>query len=123
MSCDIAKMSQCFWCGGEKNELIIAKRQDKQWCDNKTMSVIANYEPCDKCKEGFAKGVQLIEAQEEPLWRKQPEIQKGVYPTGNTWVINREVAEEILGVKNDIVFIDKEMAEKIGLYQTQEEGA
>ncbi len=120
MDCDIAKLSKCFWCGGEKNELIMSTRMDSKWCDNKNKSIVANYDPCDKCIEQFKLGIQLIEAQDDPVTSGQPEISKGVYPTGRFWVINREVFKDI-PEDQDFMFIKEDMAKEMGLYDSLKE--
>ena len=119
--CDIAKLSRCFWCGKEKEEIIIATEQTIEWCNNKSMSVIVDYEPCSKCKEDFAKGVQIIEVQEFPIVKTQPFIRKGFYPTGNTWVVKREEAHRMFETESDTVLLGKETAENIGLYSSKVE--
>lgn len=77
-------ISTCFWCGKDKNEIILAGRikDDAEM----PMHAVFDYEPCDECKENMAKGIALIGASETPLPDNRPEIQKGVYPTG-TWCV------------------------------------
>jgi len=110
--CDIAKLSLCFWCGKEKNELVMATRQTEEWCDNRSMGVVANYEPCDKCAEGHKLGIWLIEASGTPIDEGQPEMQEGIYPTGKNWVVKKEA----LNVDGPIVFVEEEVAKEMGLY-------
>ncbi len=120
--CDVVKMSKCFWCGGDKNELIMSTRMDSKWCSNKNKSVVINYEPCDKCKKEFDKGVHIIEIAETPFIDKQPEIQKGVYPSGNMWVIANNIAKDIFSTDSKKILITKEIAKKVGLYGAAEDG-
>ncbi len=115
MGCDIAKLSKCAWCGKDKNELVIAKRQNKAWCDA-PMSIITNYEPCEKCQEKWDQGTVLIEASETPNTENQPLMSEGAYPTGNYWVVN----PDILNIDSPIAFITKEIATDLGLYNTEE---
>ena len=122
--CDVVKLSKCFWCGGEKNELILlgdrARASDrKKWCDNKSMGVVTNYEPCDKCKEAFAKGIQLIEAQDDPMNPDQPAIIEGVYPTGRYWVVKKGVLGN-LPEDQTTMFIKEKDAREIGLYNLED---
>ena len=122
MDCDLVKMSKCFFCGGEKNELVLlgdkSSRKDKNaWCNNKSMSVIANYEPCDNCQEEFSKGTLLIEASDTPNSKGQPEMQKDVYPTGRYWVINPDA----INIDNPIAFVSEDAAKKMGLYEVEED--
>jgi len=122
--CDVVKMSKCFWCNGEKDELILlgnkaTRKEQNEWCDNKSMSVIVSYEPCEKCKEEFDKGIQLIEAQDDPVTPKQPEISEGVYPTGRFWVIKREAFTDDIPEEQTFMFIKEETAKEMGLYEAE----
>ena len=116
------KMDLCFWCGEPKGIGIGKKTIScyKKWDNN---NMISSYEPCDKCKEQWDKGFIIIEVSEEPNAENQPEIQKGFYPTGRMWVIKNEAAERIFGkekTKYGKVFVDSEIAKKIGLYNGEE---
>ena len=124
-NCDVVKMSKCFWCGGQKDELIMlgdrARVRDRQsWCDNKEMSVIANYEPCKECEKKFAQGVHVIEIAQEPLAKDQPALQNGIYPTGSMWVIDADAAKEIFKTDEPKIAIDKKTAVALGLYEAGE---
>jgi hypothetical protein len=116
--CMNVMLSKCFWCGADKNELLIGKELID--CNNNaSRAAIANYEPCDKCKEQWDKGFVFIEVQDEPVTEGQPAMQKGAYPTSNLWIITKESANEVLNkeiVDGGMCFIEKEFAEKIGLY-------
>jgi len=111
--CDIAKLSLCFWCGKEKNELIVATRQTREWCNNKSMGAVTNYEPCDKCAEGHKLGTWLIEASETPTSKGQPEIKEGIYPTGKNWVVKKEA----FNIDSPIAFVTEEAAKEMELYR------
>ena len=123
---DIA-MTQCMWCG-EATGIAVGKKLTD--CKDKyaTKYVFNGYEPCDKCKEQWNKGFVFIEAQNEPMVEGQPEIQDGVYPTGNIWVVANESARKMFN--EDVVdkmlnygkcFIDNAIAKKLGLYGEQNE--
>jgi len=116
--CMDVNMTTCFYCG-EANGIAIGKKLIS--CKNKwdTKKIFGGYQPCDKCQEKFDEGFLIIEGQETPMAEGQPEIQKGVYPTGNYWLIKNEAAEKIFTeeiTKMNKVFVEKEMAEKLGLY-------
>jgi len=116
--CLDVNMTTCFYCG-EANGIAIGKKLIS--CENKwdTKKIFGDYEPCAECQEKFDKGFLIMECQDEPVSKGQPEIQKGVYPTGNYWLMKNEAAKEIFNeevTKMGKVFIEKEMAEKIGLY-------
>jgi len=117
--CDIAKLSLCFWCGEEKNELVLATRQTKEWCDNKSRGIVTNYEPCDKCAEGHKLGIWMIEASDTPLSKGQPEMQKGIYPTGKNWVVKKEA----FNIDSPIAFVTEESAKEMGLYEVPDTDA
>ncbi len=124
MSCDIAKISMCFWCGGGKEELAILAdkalvREKEAWCKSKSMSVVTNYEPCNECKKEFDKGTHIIEVSDVPLAKTQPPIQGKLYPTHNMWVVDRETAKDIFENDSSTVLLDKETAEAIGLYKVE----
>ena len=119
--CDVVKLSKCFWCGGEKNELLFLARRNRAWCENKNTSIIADYEPCDKCEEDFSKGTLVMEASTMPVAEGQPAMQEDVYPTGRVWVIKTESAKEIFGTDSPKVFVDEETAKAIGLYGNENE--
>jgi hypothetical protein len=55
--------------------------------------MVMNYEPCEECQANMAKGITLIEATEQPNHAGQPELQKGVYPTGRWAVITEDAAK------------------------------
>jgi len=107
--------SVCFWCGKASGVLI---NQKFVACDNKKLkqNMFMGYEPCQDCEENFAKGCWVIEAVAEPLQPDQPAMQEGAYPTGSHWVVKKEVALDIFQRDVPIIFVDKEVAEKIGLY-------
>lgn len=86
-------LSVCFWCGKDKNELIIGRRLTTKEFPKE---VVVNYEPCDKCKEDMSTGVTFIEAVSKPISEGQKELQNGAYPTGRWMVVEREAVERML---------------------------
>jgi len=106
------RMTKCFWCG-EADGIMIPKRLSK-WDDGYCPPVVISYEPCKKCEDVFKTGVLIMEAESSPFNENQPEIQKGVYPSGNHWVVKEgSLGEHKAG---DKMFVDKKTAEEIGLY-------
>lgn len=81
----------CFFCGEEKNEVAllgkITCKQTKEEIEA-PMRMVLDYEPCDKCKEQWSKGVAIIEVTKNDLGR--PEIAPNVQPTGRIVVLNPE---------------------------------
>lgn len=86
----------CFWCGEEKNEIaLLGKLKGDAEAPRKTW-LLGDYEPCDKCKDHFGKGILIIEASTVPLIDKQPPyLQEDAYPTGNYVVLSEEGTRKI----------------------------
>ena len=83
----------CFFCGEEKNEIALLGRIGdgrKHEDFEAPMRMVLDYEPCDKCKEQWSKGVAIIEVTQTPLSDGRPPIQKDLYPTGRHVVIKPE---------------------------------
>lgn len=87
----------CFWCGEHKNEIALCghignyrKGEDFEAPKN----CILDYEPCDKCKEIWDKGVVLIEVDTKPQAEGQLPIQDPYYPTGRYAVMEKSSAEK-----------------------------
>lgn len=81
----------CFFCGEEKNEVaLLGKITDKHTREEveAPMKMVLDYEPCDKCKEQWSKGVAIIEVTKNDLGR--PEIAPNVQPTGRIVVLKPE---------------------------------
>lgn len=74
-------MSQCFWCDGTKNEILIGKMQVPDM-DKVPRSTVIDYDMCDECKENTKDGVRLIEFADTPWHAKQKPIQRDIYPSG-----------------------------------------
>lgn len=80
-------LSQCFWCGGDKNEILLLGANRGKKAPHR---VCFNYEPCDKCKEQFSQGIRIFEAKTSPCFDGQLEIDSGMYPTGRMVVVREE---------------------------------
>lgn len=105
----------CFWCGKEKNEIALLGRireKTKRGSDIEApRRMVIDYEPCDECKKMWDSGVAVIEVQETPTMPNQPEIQKGIYPTGRFAVVTVEGADRVFPQhapwsKGQKVFVD-----------------
>lgn len=108
----------CFWCGEPTNVLVLFGRLPNDKEAGMHCGPI-DYEPCDKCKGNWAQGITLIEADVSPQSENQPEIQKGLYPTGRFLVLNPDAAERIFtpetaadALKHRMCFIDLEVFAK-----------
>ena len=84
----------CFWCGKDRGDIaLLGKlRNDAE----APRSGVIDYEPCDECKEGMARGITFMEASEHPLREDHPATQEGVYPTGSYTVVKEEVVRKLI---------------------------
>ena len=94
-------LSVCFWCGGDKNEIILrgAMRGDVE----APRKAVWNYEPCDECKAKFSQGVHIVEvvtygnapANSAPIQGDPKNPHGCFYPTGRMVVITNEACLRI----------------------------
>jgi hypothetical protein len=87
-------IATCFWCGEATNSLVLFGRLPNDQEAGMYCGAL-DYEPCDKCKENWSQGILLIEAGMSPQSENQPEMQKGVYPTGRYLVLKPEAVNRI----------------------------
>ena len=91
---------QCFWCGKDKNEVALFGKMNKE-DSQASRRVIMDYEPCDKCKELFSKGIHVIGVSEEPVIKGMFPISeqangKKLYPTGTMFVSSEQWIHKLL---------------------------
>lgn len=99
----------CFWCWEEKNEVVLLGKLPNDMEAPKHMWIPGDYEPCEKCKEIWDKGIAVIEASLEPvLSPSQPRFHEA-YPTGEYVVLSEDAVHKMF---NDDDF---EKAKKLGL--------
>ena len=106
----------CFWCGKEKNEIALMGKIDKK--DSEApRHVIMDYEPCDHCKELFAKGIQVIGVTDQPIMEGMfPLIddgQKKLYPTGAMFVATEDWTQRFLTANESEGMIDDVLEKKV----------
>ena len=115
----------CFWCGEMKNEIAFLGRLKGDI--EAPPSMILNYEPCDKCKENWAKGVALLKASKMPFTQNQVPFQGSVargddvYVNGAVMVIKVEALKRLnLGdditesaIKEGILLMESEVFDAI----------
>lgn len=121
----------CFFCGEEKNEIALLGRIRKKdtrptaWGGRSTkvidddveapMKMVMDYEPCDKCKEQFDKGVLLIGVTTHAPDGRPPLTAQGgveVYPTGAHAVMLPEAVERVFNMTIEAggkLFVDHQM--------------
>lgn len=106
----------CFWCGQEKNQVALLGKIDKK--DSAApMKMIIDYEPCDKCKELFSKGIHVIGVSEEPIVEKMfPIVDDGknkLYPTGSMFVAPEDWIKGFLTANEQDGMIEDVLAKKV----------
>jgi len=114
----------CFWCGKDKNEIVLAGRvTTKEDNDYKMpMHCVLDYEPCDKCRAVFEQGVHIIEVTDKSGAKDgRPPISKDsdgspVYPTGHNVVIVPEAAKRIFSLPGEQLEAGKSFALDAALF-------
>lgn len=106
----------CFWCGKEKNEIALMGKIDRE--DSEApRHVIMDYEPCDKCKELFSKGIHVIGVTTEPITEGMfPIIDDGkakLYPTGSMFVGSEDWAKRFLEANDQHDMVDDVLQKKV----------
>lgn len=78
---------KCYFCGEDKNELIMNTRLTEKCAEQikEAHGKVINTEPCDKCKELMKQGVMLIKVRDD-----DPE-----YRLGNICVVKDEAIRRI----------------------------
>lgn len=112
-----ATIPSCFWCGQLKNEIALMghigdgrKGEDFEV----PMGIVLDYVPCESCEQKMNLGVTVMEASMAPTSANQPEMQKGIYPTGRWSVIKSDAADRIFGEQlngHNKVFVDQDVYE------------
>lgn len=96
-------ITKCFWCGNDTGIALLGKLPGDVEAPR---YVFGGYEPCDTCKGNFALGTLLMEASDCPMFDGQPEMQRGVWPTGRHLVMRREAAKRIFDCESEMAFVD-----------------
>ena len=123
-------MVMCFWCGEEKNELVLLGRMNRE--DSEApRKILRDYEPCDKCKELFSHGVHIIGVSETPAIEGLPPItvqnHTEYYPTGVftlvsddyiVRVLDSEPAQQVLKARKMLMHSD-ELQKLLNEYNSQ----
>jgi len=98
----------CFFCGKEKNEIVIPGRLKNDM--EAPRHAVWNKEPCSQCKEWMALGVILASVKDGP-------DKENPYRTGRIAVIKEEAAKEIFDNIGDsrFAFVTDEAWDELGL--------
>ena len=104
----------CFFCKKAKGIILFGKLKDDTEAPRE---VLINYEPCDKCKEKFKKGVTVIEVTTKQQFKNQPPIShtpnnEELYPTG-VYVGLKPTAFNNKYKAGSIVTMDKKLFQKL----------
>jgi len=100
----------CFFCGEEKNEVILVGKIRGHEDLEAPRRAVWNMEPCAKCKSYMEMGIMLVSV-EDDTDRRNP------YRTGRICVIKKEAAEQIFNepMKNNFAFVEDTMWKELGL--------
>ena len=85
----------CFWCGKDKNEIAFLGRIGGKEDREAPSRMVLDYEPCEDCRRGMARGFTIMEATDDPNAVTSTPIQEGAYPTGRFVVLKDDAAEMI----------------------------
>ena len=93
-------MDLCFWCGQPKGLILCGRMHEKKGDQTDVEApkgMVMNLEPCDKCKENFNLGVQIVEVVDDGskfhndlTFAIQAEDKKVKWPTGRFVVMKAE---------------------------------
>lgn len=114
-------ISQCMYCGKDKNELALLGAGYKE---RAPMHMVLDIEPCDSCKEKYAgEGVFVVELEWSEHNHGNPP--KGTPPTGRFFCIKDEALIRLIGPDADlsrrIVTVSKEAFDKFLSFMPPEE--
>lgn len=110
-------ISQCFLCGRDKGEIILAgekgnKIRECAGVDYNSNKICFDKDPCDECKKLMDIGVIFISV-------KDGENKENPYITGGFCAIKNEAAIKLVGEENfnksKVFFIEDSAYDKIGL--------
>lgn len=117
-------LSQCFWCGKDKNEIALLGIQSKRLTGKEKAPnrVVLDFKPCAKCIEGMALGITVIEASEHEK-KGYHQVGPGLYYSGRWFVLKEEAFKRIFNDESLIKaalecrksFITEEAYNKLGL--------
>ena len=108
----------CFWCGNDKNEVALMGKINRE--DSEApRKLIMDYEPCDKCRELFSKGIHVIGVTDKPVIENMfPIIDDGketLYPTGSMFVATEDWITRFLTANKQESMIEDVLNKKVFL--------
>ena len=90
-----SSINKCFWCGEDKDLVLFGRLPNDA---EAPMHTCIDYQPCDKCKSNWDRGITLIECATTPQHNNQPPLQTDAYPTGAYSVITEDAFKRIFDV-------------------------
>jgi len=108
-------ISTCFYCGQDKNELILAGKMKGDV--EAPRRAVWSKEPCDQCKGFMKKGIICISVDEEKTTDKENPYRTGCFAVVKQAVIERaiqpqELVDDVL--KKRVCFIPDDAWDKLG---------
>lgn len=95
---------KCFWCGGDIGVALFGRLKDDVEAPR---TCYVDYDPCDKCKETWERGVIFIEVSKHPQHDGQLSLQPSVpYEGGDAYPTGRHFGLTFEGFKH--IFDDSE---------------
>lgn len=88
-------MPLCFFCGEEKNEIVLLGKLPGDVEAPRHMWMPGDYEPCPACQEKWDIGIAMIEVTDHENFANQPPIFEDNYPTGRVGVLKEEFVNKI----------------------------
>jgi hypothetical protein len=114
-----ASLELCFFCGKEKGVVLMGRLKG----DVKApISVIADKEPCDECKERMKEGVMFIGVEDGQEGKDEPD-RMGMIVTVKDESVSHLLNEDVMPyyLKTRIVFCPREVWLRMGFPLEQEE--
>lgn len=99
----------CFWCGEDMGVTIDRRVKRGRPPIDAPKRFIAGYDPCDKCKKIFDKGIHVIGVTPDPVYENQEPMgmdgKTPMYPNGTWFMASEEWVTHFLA--DDQEAIDK----------------
>lgn len=101
-------MNVCFFCGQNKNLIILGKLKNDAKAPNK---ILADYQPCKTCAEKIARGRLVLEVTTQDPGTVP--IAPGAWPTGRWCVISRKAADVLFKGNTNAQLLTQDLYEAL----------
>lgn len=105
----------CFWCGKDKNEIVLLGKLPGDVEAPSHMWVPGDYEPCNECAELRNQGITIVEASKNPIYGEGQPPYYGYFPSGRHFIITDDGARRLFTepmisrlIEKRMGFVDKE---------------